>query len=63
MNPVLSPLVTFSVARRYSQTDTAGLVTYDRVMVDTGGAWNALTSTFTAPQDGIYLFYYAVGYD
>ena len=49
-----SPLVAFSVAQSHDSLET-GVVKYDMQLVNTG-TFDMDTSTFVAPQDGIYYF-------
>jgi hypothetical protein len=60
MDDLLAPLVTFNVGSRRVQT-TNGKITFDRVMIDTVGAWNTIDNSFTATQAGLYFFQYNVG--
>lgn len=64
LDEAMSPLVSFSVARRTNQTASIRTLTYDRVSVDTSGSWYAVSpsvSYFVAPRTGLYFLHYSVG--
>ena len=55
----MNPFVAFSVGRS-TELETAGLVQYDQVLVNTDH-FDIVTATFTAPKDGVYYFSMNVG--
>ena len=53
--------VAWSVARTTSSTTSMNPVTYNRVLVNLGNAWNPSTNTVTIPRTGYYYLHIGAG--
>ena len=53
--------VAWSVARTTSYTTSMNPVTYNRVLVNLGNAWNPSTNTVTIPRTGYYFLHIGGG--
>jgi hypothetical protein len=54
LDGLYSPLILFRAART-TTLQTVGNVTFDKMLINVGGGWDACNSRFVAPQDGIYF--------
>jgi hypothetical protein len=55
LDGLYSPLILFRAARTTTQQNI-GNVTFDKMLINVGGGWDACNSRFVAPRDGIYFF-------
>jgi hypothetical protein len=55
LDGLYSPLILFRAART-TTLQTIGNVTFDKMLINVGGGWDACNSRFVAPRDGIYFF-------
>ena len=60
LDTLFCPLIAFNVARTTSLTVT-GQIIYDLILVNEGQGWQANSSSFIAPLDGLYVFFYSGG--
>ena len=60
LDRTFSPLVVFQAACS-STLFSDGLITYDRVFINNGSAWNSTLNSFIAPYTGLYFFSLSAG--
>ena len=55
LDSLLDPFIAFAVGR-YDNWNTAGLISFQTVIIDTYRSWNKLNNEFITPRSGTYFF-------
>jgi hypothetical protein len=61
LDNIMSIQVYFSVQCIATSISVKTVITFDRVLINVGNAWSAVSNAFTAPYDGNYFFSFATG--
>jgi hypothetical protein len=61
LDNIMSTQVYFSVQCTATSVVANTVITFDRVLINVGNAWNTANNAFTAPYDGNYFFSFATG--
>jgi hypothetical protein len=61
LDNIMSTQVYFSVQCTATSFATFTVITFDRVLINVGNAWNTTNNVFTAPYNGSYFFSFATG--
>ena len=56
LDDVVAPLILFSVARTTSYSTVNSFVSFDKILLNVGQAWDACNNRFVVPRSGVYFF-------
>ena len=56
LDSIMFPLIAFCATPAVNIGNTIGKIDFTGTIVNTGNAWNGTSDTFTAPQNGIFVF-------